>query len=161
MVEGETHRRLRKKVLRILRKKKFETRNEVPLYIRYQEPFSVHHISDADIVAKKGERILLIEVEGTKNPSPKLVIGDVVTTNLARECRFKREPLRLSNVRLFIVTREFTAKSRKESQLSLIKKHLKLGEGCLKDFDICPIGKFGEKLERELANQRFDEVSRT
>lgn len=147
MAEGKAHRQIREEVLRILIKKGFESENEVPLYIRYQEPFSARHISNADIFAKKEDQTLVVEVEDTESPSPKLIIGDVATTNLATECRFKGKPLLLNDVRLFIVTRGFKEKSKKEHQLSIIWEHLKLGDGCLKDFEICPIGRFEEELK--------------
>jgi len=124
----------------------FETMREVPLYVKYQKPFSENRISKADIVAKKGNQILVVEVEATEDPSPKLVIADIMTTNLATECVFRKKPIRLSNVWLFIVAREFKDKSIKRRQLLRIKNHLKLGKGCLRDFDVCPIGGFKEKL---------------
>ncbi len=154
MEEGENHKRMRERVRCILEEEGFETGDEVPLYIKYQKPLSDNRVSEADILAIKRGQILLIEVEDTEDPSPKLLIGDVATTNLASECRFKGEPLRLSNVGLFIVTREFKKNSRKEPQLSLIMKHLKLGDGCLTDFYVCPIRKFEEKLKKELTEAK-------
>lgn len=153
MAEGEKHKQKVEKITQPLEKKGFEVNTEIYLYIEYERPFSAHRISICDILAKREDKTLLVEIEDKEDPSPKLILGDVCTTNLASEYVVDDnddEPIPISDAKLLVITRKLKEKSKKEEQFSNIKECLELQKGCLEDYEIVPFDNFEETLQESI-----------
>jgi len=137
MTEGEWHKKVRKRI-----KKEYEDRgytvkfshDDKTIVLSIGEAHLDTVLSEPDVVILKDDVIKKIIEIKYNDIQPKIMAGTVVITNICNQCKIDDESYELSNVFLSIVYKKPVEGSKKQEQLELIKKNLKV-DGCLRDFD--------------------------
>lgn len=140
MTEGEWHKKVRKRI-----KKEYKgytvkfAHDDKKIQLSIGEAHLDTILSEPDVVILKDGIIKRIIEIKYKDILPKIMAGTVVITDICNQCKIDNKPYELSNVFLDIVYKKPAEGSKKQEQLELIKKNLKV-DGCLKNYDFEPIG---------------------